>query len=210
MDYIISGFVALLTLILFLASWIIMLKKKIIEQANVVLTLKTNVDKQMNVISEQEKTIAKKHRAEKTTWDYGRLYEISVGRHFCKDYEINFNGLLKGALDEGIDVIATKFNNDGEAIEVLLIQCKYLKGEDFKFNQAKAKEFDTNCHNYVNKYMESVKNKIDIYGVLAIPSKDSLDPKGGAKIYFSEHSPRLRYEIIEMDKDLIFNKNKSS
>jgi Holliday junction resolvase-like predicted endonuclease len=55
--------------------------------------------------------------------DWGFVYEKFVGQILEDEgYEVNYNGLEKGWLDKGIDLIAKKGN------EINFIQCKYING----------------------------------------------------------------------------------
>lgn len=58
-----------------------------------------------------------------TESDWGSVYEKFVGQQLEDEgFDVIYNGLEKGMLDRGIDLIASKGN------EINFIQCKYLAG----------------------------------------------------------------------------------
>ncbi|MDR2152422.1 MAG: restriction endonuclease [Helicobacteraceae bacterium] len=179
MDYIIGGIVVAVAFAM--VGWIIKLNKEIIAK---LATIKNSQG--------ITQTTPSRTYPQKTAHDYSRDYEISVGRQFYNNgYTVYFTGLLKGKNDRGIDLVAEKGD------EIVLIQCKYWKDPQLKVNDKVARVFNSDYSECIEQHSLDDAN---VHGVLAIPAEDTLLESG--RKFFDERSPKLRYEVIAMDKDL--------
>ena len=123
-------------------------------------------------IEKKEKEFKKKRRkkAQKEfhlkNEENGKKFEMLTGKKFEElGYEVIYNGLEKGKLDQGIDLICYKEN------EILLIQCKnYTKSNSITHKDIKI--FHSNAIKYIKTHNldeKSIKLKY------AIPNIEILD-----------------------------------
>lgn len=88
----------------------------------------------------------------------GNNYEKEVGKYYEKlGYKVKYNGLEKGYLDEGIDLIASNENR------TLLIQCKNWQKSIITIEEIYY--FLDNCNKFTSKYNFQTKEIIKIFVV---------------------------------------------
>lgn len=101
-----------------------------------------------NLLNQYEKTY-KTERINKK--ELGNKYELQIGEYFkSQDFKVFYNGINKGKLDGGIDLIAWSSQ------KVLLIQCKNHKEQ---IKQDLIRKFIGDCAIYENKYKDKIKNR---------------------------------------------------
>ena len=97
-----------------------------------------------------------------TNSDWGYLYEKHVGQYFENlGYVVDYNGLSKGFLDGGIDLIAKNEQH------IYFIQCKYQKKN--KLTKSKIENILYKGSNKISKMKHS---RSDVFA-LVIPDKDT-------------------------------------
>lgn len=144
--------------------------------------------------------------------DWGYVYEKYVGQILEEEgYDVTYNGLQKGFLDRGVDLIAQKGN------QLNFIQCKYTRGTISKSRiewilyKASSILFDN--YKKLNKklYFTLVVNKKDDCFSTLIPRNFRLNFTETTKVeypmlqYFLDHNyvqdkVKLEFREIEMIK----------
>lgn len=141
---------------------------------------------------EIQKTIKteKKNQMIQKNIEKGRKYEEYIGNIFTdKGYSVVMHGLIKGAKDSGVDLIAQK---DDIAY---FIQCKFyekstLEHDKVIANQTKVRNFMKNNKSFT-KYIKDKNKKI----LFVIPRR--CLSKGAYK-YIKENNDIMDFEIIPM------------
>jgi len=98
-----------------------------------------------------------------SVYDYGFLYEKYVGLYYEKlGYKVIYNGLIKGLLDGGIDLIIENEN------EKFFLQCKYMLKS--KISKSKINNIMYNASRLLVQEYEITGKKVNFF--IVIPSKE--------------------------------------
>lgn len=101
-----------------------------------------------------QKALDKYIKGNKTKWQIGRDYEMSVGYHYeQQEYIVEYTGIAKKLEDLGIDLIAKKGN------EILLIQCKRWRKEVQIHEKHIFQLFGTTIQYWIHNFPEKQKQK---------------------------------------------------
>ena len=138
----------------------------------ILLFIKIYIEKKEKEFKKERRRKAQKEFHLKNE-ENGKKFEMLTGKKFEElGYEVIYNGLEKGKLDQGIDLICYKEN------EILLIQCKnYTKSNSITHEDIKI--FHSNAIKYIkihNLNEKSIKLKYSIPNIkiLDISAKKTL------------------------------------
>lgn len=153
-------------------------EKEIKKLYEIISNLKKDLTSLQPYIPSEKELISKKRAGDNFERKVGLFYEE-------EGYEVEYRGLALGLKDEGIDLIAIKNR------EILLIQCKYWKGE-YSITSRMIKEFYGSCHFFIDKENLLKENITCIY---AIPDKKSL--RFDSEQLFKNNYINCRYKVFD-------------
>lgn len=132
--------------------------------------------------------------------DWGQVYEKYVGQVFEDEgYKVEYNGLEKGFLDRGIDLIARK----NESLN--FIQCKYVHQA---ISKSKMEWILYKASSLLYSIYRKEKKKLSF--TLVVSSKEKCFSKQfpkGMRFNFTEHS-KIEYPILQYFLDHNYTQDK--
>lgn len=165
------------------------INKEVREIKKELKEVKLEINKKINKETKKDDSLEDKDKRQ----EIGQEYEKSVGYYYeTEGYEVEYRGLELGEKDGGIDLIATK-KNDNKKDEMLLIQCKKW-GKPESIGHEMIKQFYGDCHFYLDNNFKLFTD-YTIHCIYAV-HKDTVF-KPSARMTFNKNKKKCRYRVIE-------------